>query len=76
MLLSGCCNAIRLGASSCGGGRLRSGLGDDVGLVNGALNDLLFFGVEVLGQVLVKRGLFLLEFYEMLMAILGSEWQP
>lgn len=36
-------------------------LGDDVGLVYGSLNDLLLFRVEILCEVLVEGGLFLLE---------------
>jgi hypothetical protein len=76
MLLTGCCNAIGLGAGCCRGRRLRSSLGDDVGLVNGALDNLLFFRIEVLGKVLVKRGLFLLKFYEVLKMILGGGSQP
>ena len=37
------------------------GMGDNVGLVNGALDDLLLFWVQVFGKVFVKGGLFLLE---------------
>lgn len=41
--------------------RLGGLLGNDVGLVNRGLNNLLFFRVEVLCEVLVQSGLFLLE---------------
>ena len=34
---------------------------DDIGLVHCALDNLLLLGVEVLGKVLVERGLLLLE---------------
>lgn len=47
------------GGGSCGS--LGCGLGDDVGLVDGALDDLLFLGIEVLGEVLVEGRLFLLK---------------
>ena len=40
---------------------LGSSLRDLVGLVNGGFNHLLFFGVEVLCDVLVQGGLFLLK---------------
>ena len=36
-------------------------LGDDIGLVNSTLNHLLLLWAEVLGKVLVKRGLLLLK---------------
>lgn len=36
-------------------------LSDDVRLVDGCLNDLLLVGIQVLGKILVQRGLFLLQ---------------
>jgi hypothetical protein len=66
-LLSCYDTAVGLGASGggLGGGfGLGGGLGDDVGLMNGALDDLLLFGIEVLGKVLVERRLFLLQSWE------------
>lgn len=50
-----------LAVGSCGGGS-SLGLCNDVGLVNGALDDLLLLGVEVLRKVLVQRRLLLLKF--------------
>jgi len=35
-------------------------LSNDIGLVNGPLHDLLLFGIEVLSEVFVQGGLFLL----------------
>jgi hypothetical protein len=40
---------------------LDGGLLDDVGLVDRDLDDLLLLGIEVLCEVLVECGLFLLE---------------
>ncbi len=36
-------------------------MGDNIGLMDRSLYDLLFFGIEVLREVLVERGLLLLE---------------
>lgn len=41
---------------------LGCGGGDDVGVVHGGLYNLLFFWIEVLGQILVECGLLLLKF--------------
>jgi hypothetical protein len=37
-------------------------LGENVGVVDRGLHDLLLFGIEILREVLVQSGLFLLEF--------------
>jgi hypothetical protein len=62
-LLSCYGTAVGLGAGGGDGGGFGLGcsLGNDVGLVNGPLDDLLLFGIEVLGKVLVEGRLFLLE---------------
>lgn len=47
-------------------------LSDDVGLVDGALYDLLLLSVEILCEVLVQRRLFLLKLYCLL--VLTQYW--
>jgi hypothetical protein len=53
-------------AVSSGSGSLSLSLRDDVGLVDGALYDLLLLSVEVLCEVLVQRRLFLLKLCSLL----------
>lgn len=48
-----------------GSGSLSLSLGNDIGLMNGTLYNLLLLGVEVLCEVIVQRRLFLLEFYRL-----------
>lgn len=60
----GCCLGLSL---------LLLGLGsDDIGLIDGALNDLLLLWAETLSQICVELGLLLLKFWNRSALVLPS----
>lgn len=54
---------LPVGLASCcsGSSSLSCRLSDNISLMDRTLDNLLFFGIEVLREVFVQRGLFLLE---------------